>query len=289
MLPCCRVQVVQSNRRRPVRKVHSDPVFRNQAYPTSSILDFIPDALGRSTRAGVEGASNPDAWDARYFPNGTLAHFSYGNGVRHDLTLNARGLADRSRDHDNSGLTVHDDSYDYDVEGNVVAISDGRTSAERGGRPIGDRTMSYDNLGRLVAVQSPLYAGVADNTVTYQYDVLDNLTHVVAPGRDLSYCYDEHWRLTNLASGGCTGPSMEGLGYDAQGNVANHNGTSYDFDFGNRLRSVVYAGGAVESYRYDGLGRRVFASSPAGEILSQYSRDGQLLYQSNSRNGTATE
>jgi RHS repeat-associated protein len=27
MLPCCRVQVVQSNRRRPVRKVHSDPVF----------------------------------------------------------------------------------------------------------------------------------------------------------------------------------------------------------------------------------------------------------------------
>ncbi len=61
------------------------------------------------------------------------------------------------------------------------------------------------------------------------------------------------------------------LGYDDQGNLANKNGTDYTFDYGNRLHQVENK----ESYRYDGQGRRVLATSPTlGEIRSLYGQDG---------------
>ena len=113
--------------------------------------------------------------------------------------------------------------------------------------------------------------------------MLDNLTHVVAPGRDHWYCYDASWRLTNIKTGSCGGATVVGLGYDVQGNLANKSGTTYAFDYGNRLRGVTN----VESYRYDALGRRVVAWTPTqGNILSQYSQGGQLLFQQNQRNGS---
>jgi RHS repeat-associated protein len=66
-----------------------------------------------------------------------------------------------------------------------------------------------------------------------------------------------------------------GLGYDVQGNLNNKNGQAYDFGLDNRLYGVT----GKESYRYDANGRRVlqYATNGSGNILSQYTRDGQLL------------
>jgi RHS repeat-associated protein len=70
-----------------------------------------------------------------------------------------------------------------------------------------------------------------------------------------------------------------------QGNLANKDGTQYAFDYGNRLRTVTYNAATVEAYQYDGHGRRVLATSPAGAIVSFYSQGGQLVYQDDQRDG----
>jgi RHS repeat-associated protein len=239
-------------------------------YPADGLtVAYAPNALGEPTQAGSY------ATDVTYFPNGAIQHFIYGNGIVHTLTQNVRGLPDRSRDL-NDSTPVHDDSYDYDSVGNVVAISD----AVSGNR--GDRYMEYDDLNRLVLAKgSPSAPSLMFGTATYTYDAYDNLTHVHVTGgsqvRDQEYGYDERNRLTNLSDG--TG-TVVGLGYDVQGNLANKNGVLYGFDYGNRLRTA-----GPESYRYDVQGRRIRSASSAGTIDSLYSQSGQLLFQDDGRSG----
>jgi RHS repeat-associated protein len=225
--------------------------------------------------------------------NGALKSFTYGNGEVHSMTQNARGLPEHSRD-SYSGDTVAlvDDYYDYDANGNVAAITDGAT----GRNQRGNRTMAYDALDRLMYADSVMFGNTGSPArVNYSHDALDNLTYVSmpatasAPARVWDYCYDEHWRLTNLKTGGCGGASVHALGYDAQGNVSNKDGTTFDFDYGNRLHSATYNGSTLESYWYDGYGRRVISAAPTGTIQSIYSQGGQLLYQDNGRTGKQTK
>ncbi|WP_039728242.1 RHS repeat domain-containing protein, partial [Xanthomonas sp. SHU 199] len=153
-------------------------------YPSGQTVDYAPNALGQPTQAGSY------ATGVSYYPNGAIKQFSYGNGIVHTMTQNARQLPDTSRDAygDTAFLS---DGYDYDANGNVAAISDGATG--RGGR--GNRDMTYDGLDRLISTKSAMFGSTP---ASYSYDVLDNLTHVVAPGRDQYYCYDANWQLTNV-------------------------------------------------------------------------------------------
>ena len=82
--------------------------------------------------------------------------------------------------------------------------------------------------------------------------------------------------LTNIRN--TAGASVVGLGYDLQGNVSNKNGQTYDFDYGNRLRTVT----GKESYRYDGLGRRVQSTATDGSKTTtwQYTQSGQMAFSS---------
>lgn len=235
-------------------------------YPKGLTIDYAPNALGQPTQAG------PYATGVDYYPNGAIERFTYGNGIVHTLVQNERGLPERSRDALGTA-PVHDDSYDYDANGNVLAISDGRS----GGR--GNRDMTYDAQDRLTGTTSPMFS-----PATYTYDVLDNLASVKVAGRNHTYHYDNSQRLTNVRDA-VSGAAVIGLGYDAQGNLANKNGVDYTFDHGNRLRAVE----ARESYRYDGHGRRVQATTPAGAaIYSLYGHDGVLRYQEDYRQGEAT-
>ena len=229
-------------------------------------IAYAPNALGQPTQAGTY------ATGASYWPNGALKQFTYGNGIVHTLTQNARGLPERSRDAYGS-TAIHDDSVDFDANGNVAAISDAVT----GNR--GDRDMTYDGLDRLKTAVSPMYGSTG---ASYSYDVLDNLAHVVAPGRNYYYCYDASNRLTNVKTSSCSGATVIGLGYDVQGNLANKSGVTYGFDMGNRLRSV--SGSPASSYVYDGQGRRVRDITTASKY-SQYGMDGQLTFSSDIRQG----
>lgn len=236
----------------------------SHTYPSGRSVAYAPNALGQPAQAGTF------ATGVRYYPNGAMAQFTYGNGQVHTLTQNARGLPERSRD-SSSSATALDDSYDYDAHGNVAAISDARL----GNR--GHRDMAYDGLDRLTATTSPMFGAAM-----YAYDALDNLQRVKAASRDHTYIYDASNRLTNVMAGSST---VVGLGYDAQGNLSNKSGQTFAFDYGNRLRT---AGG--ESYRYDGHGRRIQADHPIrGSIASMYGQDGVLRTQNNTRIAKATD
>ncbi|MEZ0469088.1 polymorphic toxin type 10 domain-containing protein [Luteimonas salinilitoris] len=250
----------------------------SHAYPGGVTVAYAPNALGQPTKAG--------AWatNVSYHPNGAIKQFTYGNGVVHTMTPNSRGLPERIRDAysgaTNPVLPV-DESYDYDGNGNVAAISDARTGQR------GNRDMVYDGLDRLTRVDS---STLTFGTALYTYDVLDNLRRIkvgstaMRPARDHTYEYDARNRLSRIVNttGGAT---VSSLGYDLQGNITSRAGASYDFDFGNRLRSANQ-GGTVSSYVYDGHGRRV-RDYVGGTKYTQYSRDGTLMFARNVR-GTNT-
>lgn len=164
-------------------------------------------------------------------------------------------------------------SFIVDQNGNVAAITDYTASARQ------TRSMAYDGLDRLTGTTSPMFG-----TATYAYDTLDNLNQVTVSGgntpRNHYYCYDATTRRLDFVRSGpvCTGtasPAVTTLGYDVQGNLGNKNGTTYTFDYGNRLRST-----AGLTYRYDAEGRRVRQDNSGTQLkYSYYAKDGRLLWQ----------
>src|SRR5690606_7400742 len=173
--------------------------------PHNGSVSYAPNALGQPTKVGAY------ATGISYHPNGAVKAFTYGNGVKHTLTQNVRGLPDTSCDFKTSSCTasaIVRDHTIYDENGNVAAIDDQRSSHR------GDRVMTYDALDRLTKVESTMFG-----TATYTYDVLDNLTRAKLTGgnqvRDHYYCHDANNRLTNVKTGSCMGSTVMGLGYDA--------------------------------------------------------------------------
>ena len=113
----------------------------SRVYPTGLILDFAPNALGQPTKAGTY------ATNASYYPNGALKQFTYGNGIVHTMTQNARQLPSRSTDCTLAGTCAAanrwlDMEYAYDKNANVSAVTDYTTAARQ------SRTATYDALDR---------------------------------------------------------------------------------------------------------------------------------------------
>ena len=238
--------------------------LRWQSYPDGLVIDYAPNALGQATQA-VDGAAKAYATAATYYPNGALKQFTYGNGIVHTMTQNARQLPARVT----SSGGVNDFSYNYDQNGNIANILD----LARGDNY--SRWMTYDNQDRLTSVGSCAFGG--DCWHRFTYDALDNMKSWKLAGvKDYAdYIYDQNNRLTSIRN--TAGATVVGIGYDAQGNLQNKNGQTYEFDYGNRLRGAT----GKEYYRYDGLGRRVLNwRYPSGSLsLSQYTQSGQLVYQ----------
>jgi len=233
----------------------------SNTYPSGLLVDYAPNALGQPTRAGGY------ALGVSYWPNGGMKQFTYGNGIVHSMTQNARQLPSRVTDG-----AILDDTYSYDRNGNVSQITDAVT-------PSYSRSMMYDNLDRLTQATSTAFGG--DGIYRYTYDALDNLRSAKLTGkRQHNYWYDASNRLTNIQDN--AGATIGAIGYDVQGNVQNKSGDSFQFDYGNRLRSVTNK----EAYWYDAYGRRIRAWSPTqGNILSMYGQDGVLRRQNNDREG----
>lgn len=243
-----------------------------QIYPSGLSIGYLPNALGQPTQAGAY------ATDVRYYPNGAIKSFTYGNGVVHTMEQNVRQLPSRSTDCKVAGTCAVADmrldlSYTYDRTGNVATITDGLYGRQ-------NRTMKYDGLGRLTSADSPMFG-----EALYTYNVLDDLTQISVSGgtspRNHHLCYDGATRrLTTLRTGSCTGTIVRSMSYDVQGNVTTNGAQSYTFDFGNRLREAP----GKEWYAYDGFGHRVVSCETADCAHFFYSSKGQLLYTHDVRN-----
>ncbi|MDR3445449.1 MULTISPECIES: RHS repeat-associated core domain-containing protein [unclassified Dyella] len=228
--------------------------------PDGLQVSYAVNALGQPT--GISSQLGTYASNISYYPNGAIKQFNYGNGILHQMAQNLRQLPLRSVDGN-----VLDLETAYDANGNVDTIYDRIQGAGY------DRYMGYDGLDRLYRACSPMFGG--DSCHRFTYDPLDNLRGWQLSGvKDYAnYNYDGRNRLTSIQNSG--GAALVALGYDAQGNLASKNSVLYQFDVGNRLRSVP----GIESYRYDGEGRRIQSEVPIlGSKLSFYGKDGRLIF-----------
>jgi RHS repeat-associated protein len=237
-------------------------------YPSGLVVNYAPDALGNPTQVGTYAQS------VKYYPNGAVRSFTYGNGIPHTMTQNARQLPQRSTD---TGILDLETSFDQN--GNVGQIFDRLRGSQY------DRTLQYDALNRLTAAGSCHFGG--DCWHRFSYDALDNLTAWKLAGvKDYShYVYDASNRLASIQNQ--SGAVVVGLGYDVQGNLANKNGESFVFDFGNRLREVT----SRERYRYDSGGYRVSSTrwTDGATASYHYASDGKLLYAQDDRTGERSD
>lgn len=238
--------------------------------PGNVVLTYSVNALGQATglTASVAGgAATTLASGASYYPNGAVKQFTYGNGIVHTMTQNARQLPNRSLDTANVLNAV----YSYDANGNVESIIDELVGA--GNYSAKSRWMTYDGLDRVTAAGAGMFGGT-DNWHRFTYDALDNLKSWKLAGvKDYAtYTYTNN-RLTSIQN--TAGSSVVALAYDVQGNLLAKNGATYNFDFGNRLRTTA---GLI--YRYDGLGRRVRQDNAGGQLkYSIYAQDGRVVWQ----------
>jgi len=147
------------------------------------------------------------------------------------------------------------------------------------------RSMTYDALDRMITANSALQWGNG----TYDYDPLDNLrvADQSATARTFRYNYDAATnRLSTIKSSG--GATLYTFGYDVRGNTTAKNAQHFVFDTANRMSTAdLTAGGGTQTYRYDGLGRRVQTTDPGTTSPPMefwvYSQAGQVLYTSEAR------
>jgi hypothetical protein len=239
------------------RRYDANGSLAQLVYPIDNLtLNYQPNALGEPRRIGGYASQ------ITYHPNGAVAGFVYGNGIRRTLQQNTRGLPFRSTD-----AGVLDDFYECDPNANVAKITDLLEGT-------GTRAMTYDDLDRLETVSAPaLWGGV-----TYGYDALDNLTATTMSAgpnsRSTLHNINVSTNRLDSVSNGPAGFSF-GVDYDARGNVVKRGSQVYRFDLGNRMRQ---ADGRA-TYRYDGLGRRISVVGVNGiNTVYVYSQAGQLLY-----------
>jgi len=130
-------------------------------------------------------------------------------------------------------------------------------------------------------------------TQTFTYDGVNRLGHAADTGgwsRDFNYDrYGNMWvtNATGIAATGATAQGnyevgsnrMYGLGYDLAGNQLTANGDTLGYDAENRQVTVTEPpslGGGTEYIAYDGDGKRVAKSGPAGTTVYVYDVLGQL-------------
>ncbi|AIY67425.1 RHS repeat domain-containing protein [Pseudoalteromonas piratica] len=235
------------------------------AYPDVSdiLVRYNPNAFGEPTEARVYNdneITHDFASNAKYYPNGMLKSFTYGNGVTHSLTLDPTSqLPEALIDTHTSGNVVSL-TYAFDNNANVTSIIDGVNS------DFSLTDLQYDRLDRLTNVYGN--SGIGNSTI--KYDGFGNITSYTSKDRSLEYTYNYTTnRLTKVT--GVAG-KYSSFGYDIKGNITNNGQFGLTFNDANQVKS---ANGFT--YKYDGHNRRVYQSDNGGSY-SVYTQDGTLIY-----------
>jgi RHS repeat-associated protein len=217
-------------------------------YPDNTVVSYTPDAWGEPTQIGTFATS------LAYWPNGAVKSFTYGNGIAHSMTQDARMLP--------AGVvegSVQSRDYDYDGVGNVTAITD-----HLAGHP-DSVLMSYDAASRLATANAAALWGNA----TFTYDDTDNLKTAKIGNVTTMFTIDS---VTNRANKMTVGAAASNLVYDAQGHLIQNGAETFTFD-----RSDLLLGTNGENYRYDADGRRTVIEANGQQRISIYDHDGRLL------------
>ena len=207
---------------------------------------------------------------------GTATTFSYNN--RHQVT----GISYSAP----TGVTAASPvSFQYDAAGNRIGMTDG----------LGNTTYQYDQLSRL-ASETRTFTGVGSYTLTYAYNLADELISVTDPwGAQVGYTYDQAGQVTNVTCGGYAGVTnyASNLRYRAWGGLkaaTYGNGLAFTASYNSRLqlaslevngRNPIYGPSTVmkAQYQYDFDGSLQAASDLLDERMDRaytYDHEGRL-------------
>jgi RHS repeat-associated protein len=180
-------------------------------------------------------------------------------------------------------------SYTYDTLSRLLGVTHAKS-----GTTLDGASYTVDNAGNRLT-RTPLPSGTAS---TFGYDNIYELLSVTQGGTTKeSYTYDPVGnRLTALGGAAWSYATSNELNsrpgisytYDYNGNtqttVNGSSTTTYNWDFENRLTSVVLPGsGGTVSFKYDPFGRRIYKSSSLG--TSVYAYDGDNLVEETNASG----
>ncbi len=235
-------------------------------FPGDEKLTFAPNAFGEPTTAGTYATA------AKYHPAGQLKSFNYGNGFVHNMTLNSRQLPSAMSDI-RSGVKAIDQTYSYDNQGNISALTDKQNSA------FSLSSMTYDGLDRLTAITSRWGTNIA-HVGSISYDKTGNITAYNVGKTNLTYTHTNN-RVDKIKNSANT--EVYHFSYDSRGNVTNNKLRTFSFNRANQLgcsalthQSTCATG--TNRYIYDGFNRRVKTTDATGISYSMYSQDGTLLF-----------
>ena len=246
-------------------------------YPNNDRVEYNYNGRGQQISVRRLADSNYGvftyAQGAKYFANGLLKMFTYGNDVVHSRTLNTRFLPKMFKDMKGS-TAVSQFQYSYDKNDNISAITDLRDSR------YSLSTIEYDGLDRLTYIDGGSLVGDTE----LRYDGLGNVTYYKTKNSNLDYVYDRTSNrnlLSRVNGSGSQSKSYPSFTYDEAGNVTNNSHRSFSY---NSLGQMETSGDFY--YLYDAHNRRVKQSDSSGVTYSLYSNYGKLLYLESSSSGT---
>lgn len=216
----------------------------------SASVSFKPNALGQPTE--VSSGNIYYAKGGKYFPNGVLNSFEYGNGISYEATLDGSDRIFETVQKNNFGIIQSNVHY-YDKNNNLESITDVRY-------PFNNLYLTYDLIDRLRTADGSW------GSVRYDYDQLSNFKSKNENGSITNYTYNQS---TNR---------LESFGnrrflYDDFGNVVDNGLRTFKY---NAMQQLVTSGSNLK-YVYDGLGRLVKKIVNGKNIYSFYNKAGKII------------
>jgi len=161
----------------------------------------------------------------------------------------------------NTSTTTTTDEFKYalDLVGNRTAITNVVNSSF-------NQSFTYDNLDQLLTFTQ------GTHTQNFGYDAVGNATSVTTDGTTQTRSANAQNQYTSIS--GATTPT-----YDSNGNMTtDETGRQFVYDAWNRLVAVKNSGGTtLETFSYDGLGRRITQTASGTTTDLYYSTQGQVL------------
>lgn len=220
---------------------------------------YSHDTEGRITSVGTQADRGSFASDFTYHPSGVLEGFTSGNGLRHQVTLDAR---QRILSIESGGVLSLTYGYEGDGVGNPTSIGDAL-------RPEMGQGFDYDALGRLRSA-----TGVWGDA-SFGYDALGNRISSTIGGSATAYTIDP--ATNRLAS--TSGAEARSFSYDPLGNTIADDVNTYTYTPDNQVSAATTANGTF-TYRYDadmqrkmtlsGGPNRYFVHGPGNMLLSEF-------------------
>jgi RHS repeat-associated protein len=237
----------------------TDALNRTTTFVRDSLDRLVQrkDALGRTLSYSYDLAGRLTTQTDRL---GNAQLFGYDSANRLVSETYADATVQRSYDADSRLVQITDSqggtfTYSYDPAGRLLKTV----------TPLGTLTLTRDPLGRVATRQ---VSGQPIQTVTY--DAVGNLTGAAMPQASVAIAYDTRNLRTSITRS--TGVK-----------------TSFTYDAAGRLLSKVTANGAVnlnvQSYSYDGLGRRTSVTNDISQPLATQSAVGGAYDSANELTG----